>query len=88
MSNITIINSTDEVINIAVFMESGAAVRTLRPVAWKIVSPPPGGGQSEVPVPSKFQVSATYAFDPDVREDPNAGFRTNILAFDGQLRAF
>jgi hypothetical protein len=80
MSQITIGNQTHEVVRIAVFQRPPGQV-TLDTWVWKVVEPPPGG-EEVVPLPAEYVVFANYSFDPAIREDPNAGMRTELLTFE------
>lgn len=62
MSKITLINKTDEMVRLALFM-SPVLNPNLATIAWKIVSPPPGGSTT-VNIPPDFAVRARYSGDP------------------------
>ncbi|MEM9556177.1 MAG: hypothetical protein AAGC60_18105 [Acidobacteriota bacterium] len=79
MSQITIINQTEdhETVRIAVYKKP--VVRpTLQTIAWQIVNPPPDG-QCVVPVPADYTVFAEYSDDPNNPQDPQ--YTTNTIAF-------
>lgn len=80
MSTITIINNTAEAARIAIFKKP-VINPTLDSIAWQIVEPPPGGGQTVVQIPQDYGVFANYSMDPDERNDPNAGNRTKVISF-------
>ncbi len=81
MSTITVVNKTDETVRIAIYKKP-TLQPTLGTIAWKIVEPPPGGGQRVVQIPDDYGVYANYSFDPEEREDPTAGNRTKIISFN------
>ena len=62
MTHVTLVNKTNEMVRLALFM---APVRdpTLSTIAWKIVSPPPGGSAT-IEIPEDFAVMARYSSDP------------------------
>lgn len=62
MAKITLINKTDEMVRLALFM-APVLNPNLATIAWKIVSPPPGGSTT-VNIPPDFAVQARYAGDP------------------------
>lgn len=62
MSNITLINNTNETVRLAVFQKP-VYNPTLATIAWKIASPPPGG-TSLVQVPQDFELQVRYSNDP------------------------
>ena len=87
MPTITINNATPETVRIAIYAKP---VRrpTLGTIAWRIVEPPPNGGQTIVPISESFTVFANYSFDRATREDPDAGNRTNVIQFDEATARF
>jgi hypothetical protein len=87
MSQITVINNTPEVVRIAVYRKP-VLLPTLSTIAWRIVEPPPNGGQTIVQIPENYAVFANYSFDEVEREDPNAGNRTNIISFSEDTAKF
>ena len=80
MSTITVINQSDEVVRIAIYKKP-VLQPTLSSIAWRVISPPPQGGQTVVQIPSDFAVFANYSNNPAERNDPNAGNRTNTVSF-------
>jgi len=62
MSQITLINKTNETVRLAVFQKT---VRnpTLATIAWRIAAPPPGG-RSVIDIPSDFGLEVRYSNDP------------------------
>lgn len=82
MSQITIVNNTDdnEVVRIAIYKRP-AKRPTLETIAWRVIAPPPSGGQTIVTIPQQYSVYANYSFDPDERKDPDAGSRTRVIQF-------
>ncbi|GAA4802298.1 hypothetical protein [Lysobacter hankyongensis] len=62
MAKITLINRTDEMVRLALFI-APVLNPNLAAIAWKIVSPPPGGSTT-VNIPPDFAVQARYAGDP------------------------
>ena len=80
MSQITIVNNSTEVVRIAMFKKP-VIQPTLATIAWRIVEPPPNGGQTVVQIPSNYAVYGNYSHDPVERNDPNAGNRTAVLDF-------
>lgn len=84
MSKITLINNTTETVRLALFKRP-----VLRPgldvIAWKIVSPPPGG-QAMVNIPENYGVMARYSGNPD---DPsNLDTQTAVVAFSETTASF
>lgn len=82
MSQITILNGTNELVRIAIFKKP-VLQPTLDTIAWQIVAPPPGG-QTVVPIPDDFQVFAEYSLDPN-NPDPTSPTatvnQTNTVSF-------
>ncbi|MFZ5638654.1 MAG: hypothetical protein ACOY82_18925 [Pseudomonadota bacterium] len=62
MSQITLINRTDEVVRLALF-RMPVLRPTLDAIAWRIASPPPGGS-TIVELPSSLAVRGRYSGDP------------------------
>jgi hypothetical protein len=62
MSNITLINNTNETVRLAVFQKP-VLNPTLATIAWQIAAPPPGGS-SVVEIPSDFGLQVRYSNDP------------------------
>jgi hypothetical protein len=89
MSQITIVNNTDqgEVVRVAIYKKP-ILTPTLATIAWKVVAPPPSSGQTIVQIPESYTAYANYSYDPDEREDPNAGNRTAILNFSETTARF
>lgn len=83
MSQITIVNGTNELVRIAIYKKA-VLQPTLDTIAWQIVAPPPGG-QTVVPIPEDYQVFAEYSLDPD-NPDPTSPTatvnKTNVASFD------
>lgn len=67
MAKITLINRTDEMVRLALFM-APVINPNLAAIAWKIVSPPPGGSTT-VNIPPDFAVQARYSSDPSNPSD-------------------
>lgn len=63
MTHVTLINRTNEMVRLALFM-APVLNPTLSSIAWKIASPPPGGGSATVEIPPDFAVMARYSSDP------------------------
>lgn len=80
MSQITIVNNTVEAVRIAIYRKP-VLLPTLSTIAWRIVEPPPNGGQTIVQIPETYSVFANYSYNEAEREDPNAGNRTNVIQF-------
>lgn len=84
MSSVTLKNNTNEVVSLALFK-----VPVVRPasdtIAWKIVSPPPGG-QATVNIPDSYGVMARYSSNP--AEPSNLDTQTAVLAFSETTAAF
>jgi hypothetical protein len=80
MAQITVVNNSDEVVRIAIYRKP-VLLPTLSTIAWRIVEPPPNGGQTVVQIPENYSVFANYSFDTAEREDANAGNRTNVIQF-------
>ncbi|HSR51507.1 MAG TPA: hypothetical protein VLV83_11805 [Acidobacteriota bacterium] len=80
MSTLTLINDTSEVVRVATFKKP-VLNPTLNSIAWRIDEPPPNGGQTVIQIPQDYQVYANYSFDPNERNDPDAGNRTAIINF-------
>jgi hypothetical protein len=83
MSSITVVNNAQnsEVVRVAIYKKP-TVIPTLDTIAWRIVNPPPNGGQTLVNVPDNFAVYANYP-TPGIDDptDPTAGNRTAILPF-------
>lgn len=62
MTHVTLINKTNEMVRLALFMAQ-VQTPTLSTIAWKIVSPPPGGS-TVIELPPDFAVQARYSSDP------------------------
>ncbi len=84
MSKITLINRTDEMVRLALF-RMPVLRPTLAAIAWKIVSPPPGGSTS-VNLPSDFAVQGRYSGDPS--NPANLDTTTATVAFAETTAAF
>ncbi len=84
MSKITLINNTTETVRLALFKRP-----VLRPgldvIAWKIVSPPPGG-QAMVNIPENYGVMARYSGDPG--NPSNLDTQTAVVAFSETTASF
>lgn len=87
MSQTTVINQTDEAIRLAVYA-TPVKQPNLSSIAWRLIAPPPQGGQTIVNIPNDYQVYANYSDLPEEREDPNAGNRTNIVNFSENTARF
>lgn len=89
MSQITIINDTKngEVVRVAIYKKP-ILQPTLATVAWRIVAPPPNGGQSTVPISSTFEAFANYSLDALDRNDPWAGNQTAVITFSEYTARF
>ncbi|HSK81022.1 MAG TPA: hypothetical protein VLQ45_31505 [Thermoanaerobaculia bacterium] len=89
MSQITILNGTNELVRIAIYKKP-VLQPTLQTIAWQIVAPPPGG-QTVVPIPEDFQVYAEYSLDPN-NPDPTSPTatvnQTNTVNFDETTARF
>lgn len=84
MSKITLINKTDEMVRLALFM-TPALNPNLATIAWRIVSPPPGGSTT-VDIPADFAVQARYSGDPS--NPSNLENTTAAVAFAETTAAF
>ena len=62
MTHVTLVNRTNEVVRLALFM-APVLNPTLDTIAWKVVSPPPGGS-TVIEIPDDFAVLARYSRDP------------------------
>lgn len=62
MSKITLINRAEDMVRLALF-RTPVMRPTLGVIAWKIVSPPPGGS-TIVDLPADFAVQGAYSGDP------------------------
>jgi hypothetical protein len=82
MASITLVNDTEnnEVVHVAIYWRP-TANPTLDTYAWRIVEPPPSGGETVVNIPDEFEVYANYPSEGDDRNDPTAGNRTPVLSF-------
>lgn len=85
MPQITIVNHTDnnELVRVVIYKKP-AAQPALNTIAWQIVAPPPGGGQTVVPIPEEYQVYAEYSLDPNNPDPTSPGAtvsQTNIVSF-------
>ena len=82
MSQITILNGTNELVRIAIYKKP-VLMPTLASVAWQIIAPPPGG-QTVVPIPEDYQAYAEYSLDPN-NPDPTSPTatvnKTNTVSF-------
>jgi hypothetical protein len=87
MSQITIVNTTTEAVRIAIYRKP-VLLPTLSTIAWRIVEPPPNGGQTIVQIPETYTVFANYSYDEVERENPNAGNRTNVIQFGEETARF
>ena len=87
MSQITIVNTTIEAVRIAIYRKP-VLLPTLATIAWRIVEPPPNGGQTIVKIPENYTVFANYSYNETEREDPNAGNRTNLVNFAEETAKF
>ena len=87
MSQITIVNNTTEAVRIAIYRKP-VLLPTLSTIAWRIVEPPPNGGQTVVQIPENYSVFANYSYNETEREDPNAGNRTNVIQFSEDTAKF
>lgn len=63
MSQILLLNSTNETIRLAVF-QTPVCNPALATIAWQIAAPPPGG-TTYIAVPEDFSLQARYASDPN-----------------------
>lgn len=89
MSQITIVNATNELVRIAIYKKP-VLQPTLETIAWQIVAPPPGG-QTVVPIPEDYQVYADYSLDPNNPDpiSPTATVdQTNTVSFDTTTARF
>jgi|GEM_PF-1679595 len=88
MPSITVVNATEnnEVVRVAIYKKP-VITPTLGTIAWRIVNPPPSGGQTVVNLPANYGVYANYP-TPGIDDptDPSAGNRTAILSF-GEVTA-
>jgi hypothetical protein len=84
MSKITLINKTDEMVRLALFMRP-VLNPNLATIAWKVASPPPGGSTT-VNIPSDFAVQASYSDDPS--NPSNLQNTTAPVAFAETTAAF
>ena len=78
MTTITLNNSTDETLRIAIYKKR-IAQPTLDTIAWQIVDPGPGG-VATVTIPEQFEVFGEYHLDPPKNQGPL--YCTNTVAFD------
>lgn len=82
MSQITILNATNELVRIAIYKKP-TVTSLLSTIAWQIVAPPPSG-QTVVPIPEDYRVYAEYSLDPN-NPDPTSPTatvnQTNALSF-------
>lgn len=62
MAKITLINRTEEMVRLALFMMP-VQDPTLASIAWRIALPPPGGSTT-IEIPDDFAVQARYSSDP------------------------
>jgi hypothetical protein len=62
MSHVTLINRTNEMVRLALFM-TPIIDPNLGSIAWKIAAPPPGGSMT-IDIPDEFAVQARYSSDP------------------------
>jgi hypothetical protein len=89
MSQITILNGTNELVRIAIYKKP-VLQPTLATIAWQIVAPPPGG-QTVVPIPEDYQVYAEYSLDPN-NPDPTSPTatvnQTNTATFNETTARF
>lgn len=82
MSQITILNGTNELIRVAIYKKP-TVTPLLSTVAWQIVAPPPGG-RTLVPIPEDYQVFAEYSLDqtnPDPSSPTATVHSTNTVNF-------
>lgn len=88
MSTITIVNNADnnEVVRIAIYWSP--ATPTLSTIPWRVVTPPPGGGQTIITIPDDFGVYANAPSPGNDPNDPNAGNRTDVLTFNEYTARF
>jgi hypothetical protein len=84
MGRITLHNNTNEVVRLAIF-KLPVLRASLATVAWKIVSPPPGGSTT-VNIPSGFAVLGRYSGDP--ARPAELDNKTAPVAFDETTAAF
>jgi len=87
MSQLTIVSNSSDLLRVAIYKKPYRQP-TLNTIAWKIVAPPPDGGQTTVEIPDNYSVFVNYSFDPAVRSDPNGGSRTPVLTFDEATARF
>lgn len=80
-SLITLVNNTDEMVCLALFM-SPVLNPTLGTIAWRIAAPPPGGLERMV-IPPDFAMQARYSDDPS-----NVRATTAPVAFKETTAAF
>jgi hypothetical protein len=84
MQSVKLINRTNEMVRLALFKRP-VLRPTLDAIAWKIVSPPPGGSVT-VNIPDQFGVQARYSGNPG---DPsNLDSQTPVLPFAETTAAF
>lgn len=62
MAHVTLINNTNEVVRLALFM-TPVINPNLASIAWRIAAPPPGGSAT-IEIPDDFAVQARYSSDP------------------------
>jgi hypothetical protein len=88
MSILTFINNTDngEVVRLALYKKS-LTRPDLQSVAWKIIAPPPNGGQ-RVQVPENYESFITCPSPDDDRSDPMAGSITQRIPFGENTARF
>jgi hypothetical protein len=89
MSQITLLNGTNELVRIAIYKKP-VLQPTLGTIAWQIVAPPPGG-QTVVPIPEDYQVFAQYSLDVNNPDPTSAGAtvnQTNVVSFDSTTARF
>ncbi|MEM1203208.1 MAG: hypothetical protein AAGN66_08265 [Acidobacteriota bacterium] len=84
MSQITLLNQTDEVVRVAIFKKP-VIQPSLATIAWQIADTPPGG-QAVVNVPSNFEAYARYSLDPNNPEATE--FTTNKIPFNETTAKF
>lgn len=86
-SNLTVINGSTDLVRVAIYKKPSRQP-SLQTIAWKIVAPPPLGGQTTVAVPAAYQTFINYSFDPVERENPDGGNRTAPMSFDETTARF
>jgi hypothetical protein len=82
VATITIVNDCKdgEVVRVAIYRKP-VIVPSLHSIAWRVVAPPPSGGQTTLQIPSSY-------IDGKDRSNPNGGNQTPILSFSETTARF